>query len=87
MIRLAGLYTTTRGLHAYWLHRARDSKDPKDATIPGAADAVVNLLHYEDAASAVLALMAKPGTVYSTVRQVCSRALAMITHIVWRGEE
>lgn len=70
MIRLAGLYTTTRGPHAYWLHRARDAKSAVDATIAGAADALVNLLHYEDAASAVLALMAKPGTLCTTIAAI-----------------
>ena len=65
MLRLAGLYTATRGPHAYWLQRARDMAGTAAATRAGAADSVLNLLHYEDAASAILALIRKPGNLCS----------------------
>lgn len=63
VLRLAGLYTATRGPHAYWLHKTRDAvtAGAPAPVMPGAADALVNMLHYEDAAGAVIALIAKPG--------------------------
>jgi nucleoside-diphosphate-sugar epimerase len=62
VIRLAGLYTATRGPHAFWLHRSRDLNNSAAAVIQGAADSVVNLLHYQDAAAVVIALLQRPGT-------------------------
>lgn len=50
VLRLAGLYDVLRGAHAYWL---------KVGTIKGSPDGVINLLHYEDAAGAVLAGLAR----------------------------
>jgi hypothetical protein len=45
-IRLAGLYTETRGPHTFWL---------KNGTVTSNADGLVNMLHYEDAATAAIA--------------------------------
>lgn len=45
VVRLAGLYTADRGPHSFWL------RSPK---VDGSADGIINLVHYEDAASAVL---------------------------------
>lgn len=67
MIRLAGLYTTTRGPHSYWLQRAKDLVDtPAAAIIQGSATDVLNMLHYEDAASAVIALLHSTGNAANT---------------------
>ena len=64
VIRLAGLYNATRGPHSYWLSQAAKLKTtaPSGAistsyVIDSSADSVLNLLHYEDAAKAVLALV------------------------------
>jgi len=46
-LRLAGLYTLERGAHNYWLESEKD--------IQGRADGIINLLHYDDAASACMA--------------------------------
>lgn len=46
VMRLAGLYTPTRGPHSYWL---------RNGTVDSNADGVVNMLHYEDAASVIIA--------------------------------
>jgi len=51
-LRLAGLYTLERGAHNYWLDGTA-----KGRKTLGRADGIVNLLHYEDAASAVLAAL------------------------------
>ena len=47
VLRLAGLYTLERGAHNYWLESGND--------IQGRADGIINLLHYDDAASACMA--------------------------------
>lgn len=53
-LRLAGLYSTERGAHNFWLTSGKD--------VSGRADGIVNLLHYDDAAGAcVAALAAGPG--------------------------
>jgi len=46
VLRLAGLYTLERGAHSYYL---------KVPEIKGRDDHIVNLLHYDDAASACIA--------------------------------
>lgn len=51
VLRLAGLYTLDRGAHNYWLEKCQESG------IQGREDGIVNLLHYDDAASAVLAAL------------------------------
>ncbi|KAL7552933.1 hypothetical protein ACHAWF_016187 [Thalassiosira exigua] len=51
-LRLAGLYTLERGAHNYWLERCQESG------VQGREDGIVNLLHYDDAASACLAALA-----------------------------
>eukprot|EP01041_Mallomonas_annulata_P011016 gene11017-23014_t len=48
ILRLAGLYTSSRGPHTMWL---------RNGTIDGNADGVVNMLHYEDAAHAAIAAL------------------------------
>lgn len=50
-LRLAGLYTLDRGAHNYWLERCGESG------IGGREDGIVNLLHYDDAASACVAAL------------------------------
>lgn len=48
-LRLAGLYTLERGAHSFWLNSGKD--------VSGPADGIINLLHYDDAASACLAAL------------------------------
>ena len=48
MVRLSGLYHATRGAHMYFL---------KSPELKSGADGLVNLVHYEDAASAVAAAL------------------------------
>lgn len=59
-LRLAGLYTLTRGAHNFWVTSGKD--------VSGRADGLINQLHYDDAAGAVLAaLSAGPSVVNSNV--------------------
>lgn len=46
VLRLAGLYTQSRGPHTFWLARGE---------VGAAEDGIINLLHYEDAARATMA--------------------------------
>eukprot|EP00929_Paragymnodinium_shiwhaense_P062493 TRINITY_DN31199_c0_g1_i2.p1 TRINITY_DN31199_c0_g1~~TRINITY_DN31199_c0_g1_i2.p1 ORF type:complete len:326 (-),score=34.67 TRINITY_DN31199_c0_g1_i2:39-1016(-) len=48
VLRLAGLYDIERGAHAYWLKVGKVASSP---------DGLINLLHYDDAASAVVAAL------------------------------
>jgi len=48
VIRLAGLYDEKRGPHSYWL---------RAGSVEGNEDGRVNMLHYEDAASACVAAL------------------------------
>ncbi|KAK9161476.1 hypothetical protein Syun_007817 [Stephania yunnanensis] len=50
VLRLAGLYSLDRGAHAYWL---------KKGTVEARPDHVLNLIHYEDAASLAVAILKK----------------------------
>ncbi|KAL7536657.1 hypothetical protein ACHAXR_007314 [Thalassiosira sp. AJA248-18] len=50
-LRLAGLYTLERGAHNYWLEKCQETG------IQGREDGIVNLLCYDDAASACLAAL------------------------------
>ncbi|XP_064956755.1 uncharacterized protein LOC135585525 isoform X1 [Musa acuminata AAA Group] len=50
VLRLAGLYKEDRGAHTYWLARG---------TVDALPDHVVNLIHYEDAASLTIAIIKK----------------------------
>jgi len=50
VLRLAGLYTLERGAHNYWLEKCPDG-------VAGREDGIVNLLHYDDAASACAAAL------------------------------
>ena len=45
VMRFGGLYTSYRGAHNYWI--GKDS-------VPSSPDGLINLLHYEDAAGAVI---------------------------------
>lgn len=45
VVRLSGLYTNSRGAHSYWL---------RAGTVKGFAKGKLNLVHYEDAARAVV---------------------------------
>jgi nucleoside-diphosphate-sugar epimerase len=48
-LRLAGLYDLQRGPHNYWITSEKD--------IPSSPDGIINMLHYDDAASACLAAL------------------------------
>ncbi|KAK3441004.1 hypothetical protein EUGRSUZ_B01266 [Eucalyptus grandis] len=50
VIRLAGLYQADRGAHSYWLQKG---------TVEVRPDHILNLIHYEDAASLSVAIMKK----------------------------
>ena len=50
VMRLAGLYTSTRGPHTMWI---------KSGAVDSNADGIVNMLHYEDAASAAVEALVK----------------------------
>ncbi|XP_020254814.1 uncharacterized protein LOC109831791 [Asparagus officinalis] len=50
VLRLAGLYKEDRGAHTYWLEKG---------TVPYRPDHILNLIHYEDAASLAIAIMKK----------------------------
>jgi nucleoside-diphosphate-sugar epimerase len=53
-LRLAGLYSLQRGPHNFWL--------TSDKGVSGGPSGIINMLHYDDAASACLAaLKAGPG--------------------------
>jgi nucleoside-diphosphate-sugar epimerase len=60
-LRLAGLYTLERGAHNYWLDTSSSNggtaATAKGRKTLGRGDGIVNLLHYDDAASAVLAAL------------------------------
>ncbi|KAJ1461273.1 hypothetical protein M885DRAFT_507162 [Pelagophyceae sp. CCMP2097] len=53
VLRLAGLYSLERGPHSYWL---------KQTSVDARPDGVVNLLHYDDAATASIAALRKGET-------------------------
>ncbi|WOL15739.1 hypothetical protein Cni_G24520 [Canna indica] len=48
VLRLAGLYKADRGAHTFWLGKG---------TVDSRPDHIVNLIHYEDAASLAIAIM------------------------------
>lgn len=50
ILRLAGLYKEDRGAHTYWLEKG---------SVPYRPDHIVNLIHYEDAASLAVTIMKK----------------------------
>uniref|UniRef100_A0A5B7AXH1 NAD(P)-binding domain-containing protein n=1 Tax=Davidia involucrata TaxID=16924 RepID=A0A5B7AXH1_DAVIN len=50
VLRLAGLYKADRGAHIYWLAKA---------TVEARPDHILNLIHYEDAASLSVAILKK----------------------------
>ena len=56
VVRLAGLYTESRGPHSYWMR-----KSIANETIDGSANGLINMLHYEDAAGAIIAAMLATG--------------------------
>uniref|UniRef100_A0A1D1XSW7 dTDP-glucose 4,6-dehydratase n=2 Tax=Anthurium amnicola TaxID=1678845 RepID=A0A1D1XSW7_9ARAE len=51
VLRLAGLYKSDRGAHVYWLEKGIVETRP---------DHILNLIHYEDAASLSIAILKKP---------------------------
>ena len=85
-LRLAGLYALERGAHNYWLEKF-GTGTKGGGSVQGRGDGIVNLLHYDDAASAVLAaLIAGPdinsGKIFlisdgnpSSRRGICESAL------------
>ncbi|KAG6668178.1 hypothetical protein CIPAW_01G152900 [Carya illinoinensis] len=50
VLRLAGLYKADRGAHVYWLEKG---------TVEARPDHILNLIHYEDAASLSVAILKK----------------------------
>lgn len=50
VLRLSGLYKADRGAHTFWLKKGKSELRP---------DHMVNLIHYEDAASLAIAIMKK----------------------------
>ncbi|XP_039058336.1 uncharacterized protein LOC120201874 isoform X2 [Hibiscus syriacus] len=50
IVRLAGLYKIDRGAHFYWLHKG---------TVDARPDHILNLIHYEDAASLSVTILKK----------------------------
>ncbi|KAK4586855.1 hypothetical protein RGQ29_023858 [Quercus rubra] len=50
VLRLAGLYKADRGAHVYWLEKG---------TVETRPDHILNLIHYEDAASLAIAILKK----------------------------
>ncbi|XP_055818253.1 uncharacterized protein LOC129887253 isoform X2 [Solanum dulcamara] len=50
VVRLAGLYKEDRGAHTYWLHKG---------TVDIRSDHILNLIHYEDAASLSVTILKK----------------------------
>eukprot|EP00434_Breviolum_minutum_P024027 symbB.v1.2.021204.t1/scaffold1803.1/size100779/3 len=95
VLRLAGLYDLERGPHSYWLKvgiRVANTAIRQVLAIPGvimmagwkgAPEGLINLVHYEDAASAVVsALEAKKPEVYVisdgvpiSRREICTAAV------------
>ena len=49
VLRLAGLYNDHKGPHNYWMKKVSSGE-----TIEGESDGIINMLHYEDAASVAL---------------------------------
>lgn len=49
VVRLAGLYSVGRGAHSYWLRAS--------GVLKGSPQSVVNMVHYDDAASMVVACL------------------------------
>ena len=75
-VRLAGLYTESRGPVPYWI---------KNGTVDGTADGIVNMLHYADAAGVCLSILEKgvSGAIYlahdddpMTRQELCEAGLA-----------
>jgi nucleoside-diphosphate-sugar epimerase len=56
-VRLAGLYSLDRGAHNYWISSGKD--------VSGRADGIINQVHYDDAAGAVVAAVVAGPTVAS----------------------
>jgi len=48
VVRLSGLYTHTRGPHSFWLRAGK---------VKGRPDGLINMVHYDDAASLVVAVL------------------------------
>lgn len=61
VVRLAGLYTENRGPHTFWFKRASQG-----LPIETNADGVINMLHYEDAASVTIQAALRPGAAQSS---------------------
>ena len=63
--RLAGLFTRRIGPHSFWVRQGE---------LKGSADGVINMIHYEDAARFVVAMLQKG----AEVRGKCLLATAMV---------
>ncbi|XP_031486763.1 uncharacterized protein LOC116255141 [Nymphaea colorata] len=50
VVRLAGLYSSSKGAHLYWLEKG---------TVDSRPDHILNLIHYEDAASLAITILKK----------------------------
>ena len=51
ILRLSGLYSSTRGPHSYWLKQIQ--------SLPPDEGNIINLIHYEDAAKASIKVLEK----------------------------
>jgi nucleoside-diphosphate-sugar epimerase len=84
VLRLAGLYNLDRGAHNFWLTSGKP--------ISGLPEGIINLLHYEDAASACLSALKAGSSVCEgrafiisdghplTRKQICESALQAKTY-------
>lgn len=64
-MRLAGLYTATRGPHFFWLEKTRSagaSDGVQAMPQRGSSASLVNMVHYEDAAAATIAAAKATGS-------------------------
>lgn len=65
VVRLAGLYTATRGPHSFWLEKTRSagaSDGVQAMQQRGSSASLVNMVHYEDAAAATIAAAKATGS-------------------------
>lgn len=80
VVRLSGLYSLERGAHSYYLRMASEGK-----TVGGKGGSFVNLVHYEDAARMVVAVLkrgARGGPDALRVFLACDCSPIMKTEIV-----
>ncbi len=72
VLRLAGLYSNTKGPHTHWLYDKSKKEEAPDGDnnnlnlVDSAADGMLNMLHYDDAAACAQAVInrGRRGMVY-----------------------